>query len=94
MTEVDLGLITMTALKRTRVGKILENSYTEQIQSLIENQDYSFIKTVEEHFDFGKSRSFMMTSAKIFQKWCNEFPLKNSASLSEGKKSLLQKMNF
>lgn len=53
----DLGTYaTMTALKRTRVGKnFLENSYTvEQIQSLIENQDYSFIKTVEEYFDFEK----------------------------------------
>ncbi|MDO4690820.1 MAG: tRNA pseudouridine(55) synthase TruB [Fusobacterium sp.] len=47
---------TMTALRREKVGKFsLDNSYTlEKIEQLFQNNNFSFLKSVEEIFPFPK----------------------------------------
>ena len=53
----DLGTYaTMTALQRKQVGDYsLENSYSlEQIEKMVLNNDFKFLKTIEEIFSYGK----------------------------------------
>lgn len=58
----------MTGLKRTAVGKYtIENSFTiEEIEKMMESENKSFIKSVEESFEFDKLELLNDKNHKLF----------------------------
>lgn len=84
---------TMTELIRTEVGKHkLQNSYTlEEIKKMKDDNDFSFLKTIEEIFNFEK---FSLASEKENILFLNGNTVKLKENIINGKYRIYYNKNF